>query len=616
MLKKTLRFATEREFYDAVIFPDLVAIEHDTPISVGSPLTLEIYMCGAIATVIEGTVAGPLEHSNGKSVLTASIDEVVRQRCKDSMAMWIENDTALGGLSNEIILGIDLGTTNTLAAVLHQGTLKVVPFAGGRRYLPSLVAFASDWTSLVGEAARPIIEQSPTRGIYGSKRLIGKLLANVSQETQAHFTYGLSANQRGEVAAHIDNVQFELPWVAAMLLRETKAAAEVFIGSKVTKAVVSVPAYFNENQRHAVLQAGSIAGLTILKIINEPTAAILSYRRPRDYHKPQHVLVYDLGGGTFDVSLVELFGHTYEVLATGGDTFLGGDDFDQRIAVHLIRAAGKKLGITLETTPTLLLRARKAAEKAKRELSEKLTARIPLIELYPEIDAARANEELVLSREILEGLIHDLVAKTVDICEQTLLSKGMTVEDIDEILLVGGQTYTPYIQEYVAQELRAPIKRALHPEEAVAMGAAYYAATMSRFDGIVLLDVLSVPIGVGLSSGGFMPILDQNSSLPLRKSFRLARRKGESAELSLKLYQGEHEQAVRNEFLGAVTIDNSVSSAEACQEIVVEFSLTEDGILRVAAHDASTLQPVETNFRVKDTSVAITYKDAAQATLH
>src|SRR5512144_1228296 len=417
------------------------------------------------------------------------------------------------------IVGIDLGTTNACVAHVRSRIPKVVPTDRGSLILPTVVALSEKGDILVGGVAKDQLVTNPKNTIYGAKRLIGrKWNSKVVQELRNYYSYDIVEGPGGEAAVLLGGKVHTLPEISAMVLAHIKKIAEAFLEKGIEQAVISVPAYYSDAQRQAVREAGRLAGFDVKRIVNEPTAAALAYGFSRGLD--QKVLVYDLGGGTFDVSVLQLSGNVFEVLATGGDTFLGGVDFDNRIIDFVLEDFWRQHKIDLAQSPIAMQRVKKGAEAAKIDLSliPNVSIDLPFIE---EKKGKPVDIRLQLSRQQLNDLTADLVDRTFEICDQVLGERNIRPEDIDEIILVGGQSRMPLVQQKLQEHFGKLPRKGVHPDECVALGAALLAESMDQIDSVTLIDALSMPIGYGLPTGRFRKIIDKNHRIPTVKSFRV-----------------------------------------------------------------------------------------------
>jgi len=484
------------------------------------------------------------------------------------------------------IIGIDLGTTNTCVASVRNKIPKVVPTDKGNLILPSVVALNPRGEVVVGGVAKDQMVTNPRDTIWGAKRLIGRMFNSpVVQELKHFYKYDIVEGPNGVAAVSLGGKTYALPQISAFVLAHAKKIAEQFLGGAVDSAVITVPAYYNDNQRQAVKEAGLLAGLDVKRIVNEPTAAALAYGFNRGLD--QKILVYDLGGGTFDVSVLSVTGNVFEVLATGGDTFLGGVDFDNRVIDYVLEAYRKDTRSDLSQNPIAMQRIKNAAEVAKIDLTliPNVMIELPYIE---ERKNKPQDLRIPLTREELNALTSDLVDRTFAICDQVLEEKGLSRSSIDEVILVGGQSRMPLVQQKIQAHFGKPPRKGVHPDESVALGAALLADSLGTIDSVTLLDALSMPIGFALPSGQFRVIIEKNSRLPLTKSFRLPHPKdANSPWIEMEIFQGDSNNIVDNEFLGTM----KVPATSAGQR--VDFKLDAECLLKVVVEDASGAHEVK-----------------------
>jgi molecular chaperone DnaK len=477
------------------------------------------------------------------------------------------------------IVGIDLGTTNTCVASVRNKIPKVVPTDRGNLILPSVVALSAKGDLLVGGVAKDQMVTNPRNTIYGAKRLIGrKYESRVVQELRNYYSYDIVEGEHGDAAVTLGGKTISLPQVSSFVLSQVKTIAEQFLGGPVEQAVITVPAYYNDNQRNAVKEAGRLAGFDVKRIVNEPTAAAIAYGFNRGLD--QKVLVYDLGGGTFDVSVLHLTGNVFEVLATGGDTFLGGVDFDNRIIDFVIETFLSEHRIDLSQSAIAMQRIKNAAEAAKIDLTliPNVVIELPYIE---ERKGRPVDLRIPFTREQLNALTSDLVDRTFEICDRVLAEKGIDRKEIDEVILVGGQSRMPLVQQKIAQHFGKPPRKGVHPDEVVALGAALLGESLGSIDAVTLLDALSMPIGYALPNGRFRRIIDKNSTIPLVKSFRLPPPKEPTAAfIEMDIFQGDSEFIVDNEYLGSIKVPASSAGKK------IDFRLNEECLLKVAVEEA------------------------------
>jgi molecular chaperone DnaK len=490
------------------------------------------------------------------------------------------------------IIGIDLGTTNTLVASVKNRVAKVVPTDRGNLILPSVVALSPKGDIIIGGVAKDQVVTNPRNTIYGAKRLIGrKYNSKVVQDLKSYFTYDIVEGPDGDAAVSLAGRVYSLPEISAMVLGQVKTIAEQFLGGEIVEAVISVPAYYNDNQRNAVKEAGKLAGFEVKRIVNEPTAAALAYGFNRGLD--QKVLVYDLGGGTFDVSVLQLTGNVFEVLATGGDTFLGGIDFDNRIIDYVLEAFRKEHKVDLSQSPIAMQRIKNAAEAAKIDLTliPNVVIELPYIE---ERKGKPLDLKVPLSREQLNSLTADLVDRTFTLCDEVLTEKGIVRSSIDEIILVGGQSRMPLVQQRIQQHFGKPPRKGVHPDECVALGAALLGDSLGQVDAVTLIDALSMPIGYALPTGRFRKIVEKNHRIPTTKSFRLPPPREPGAPfIEMDIYQGDSELIVDNEYLGTVKVPSSAVGKR------IDFKLDEECLLQVSVEDAG--EPKAVQLATRDT---------------
>jgi molecular chaperone DnaK len=433
---------------------------------------------------------------------------------------------------------------------------------------------------------------NPKNTVYGAKRLIGrKFDSKVVQDLRGYFTYEIVAGSDGEAAVSLGGRVYSMPEVSAMVLSQAKTIAEQFLQGPIGEAVITVPAYYTDNQRQAVKQAGALAGLNVKRIMNEPTAAALAYGFNRGLD--QRILVYDLGGGTFDVSVLEVQSNIFEVVATGGDTFLGGIDFDNRIIDFVVQAFLDETKIDLSKSPIAVQRVKNASEAAKIDLSlmQNVTIELPYIE---ERKGKPLDLKVALSREQLNSLTTDLVDRTFQICDDVLTEKGITRSSIDEVILVGGQSRMPLVQQRIQEHFGKPARKGVHPDECVALGAALLGESLDTIDAVTLLDAVSMPIGYGLPTGRFRKIIEKNHRVPTMKSFRVPPPQRPGAPfIEIDIFQGDSEFIVDNEYLGTVKLPAGTVGKR------LDFKVDEECLLHVFLEEAG--EPREVRLATRDT---------------
>jgi len=483
------------------------------------------------------------------------------------------------------VIGIDLGTTNSVVAVMEGGTPTVIANQEGSRLTPSVVAFTKDGEILVGQVAKRQAITNPENTIFSIKRFMGRRYDEVLEEIK-RVPYKVVKAPNGDVRVEVRGKQYAPPEISAMILRKLKEAAEAYLGEKVTQAVITVPAYFNDSQRQATKDAGRIAGLEVLRIINEPTAASLAYGL--DKKKDQTIAVYDLGGGTFDISILEIGEGVFEVKATNGDTHLGGDDFDQRIIDWIAEEFRKEHGIDLRKDRMALQRLKEAAEKAKCELSTTLQTEINL----PFITADASGPKhlvMTLTRAKLEALVADLIERTIGPCRQAMQDAGVTPKDIDEVVLVGGQTRMPKVQEVVRQLFGKEPCKGVNPDEVVAVGAAIQAAVLAgEVKDLLLLDVTPLSLGIETLGGVMTVLIPRNTTIPTRKSEIFTTAADNQTSVEVHVLQGERPMARDNRTLGRFHLVGIPPAPRGVPQIEVTFDIDANGILNVSARDLAT----------------------------
>ncbi|MBI4372555.1 MAG: molecular chaperone DnaK [Candidatus Omnitrophica bacterium] len=483
------------------------------------------------------------------------------------------------------VLGIDLGTTNSCMAIMEGGEPKVIPNQEGNRTTPSVVGFSKTGERLVGQAGKRQAITNPERTIFSAKRFIGRRFGEVQNEIKL-VPFKVKEGKNGDAAISVDGRDYTPPEISAMVLQKLKADAEAFLGESIKQAVITVPAYFNDSQRQATKDAGQIAGLEVLRIINEPTAASLAYGL--DKKKDERIAVYDLGGGTFDISILEIGEGVFEVKATNGDTHLGGDDFDQRIMEWLVGEFKKSEGIDLSKDRMALQRLREAAEKAKCELSSAETTEINL----PFITAdANGPKHLVttLTRAKLEQLVHDLIERTIAPCKQCLKDAGVDASQIDEVILVGGQTRMPAVQETVRKLFSKEPHKGVNPDEVVAVGAAIQGGVLAgEVRDILLLDVTPLSLGIETLGGIMTKLIERNTTIPTRKSEIFSTAADNQTAVTVKVLQGERQMAADNRVLGLFNLEGIPAAPRGVPQIEVTFDIDANGIVHVSAKDLGT----------------------------
>jgi molecular chaperone DnaK len=487
----------------------------------------------------------------------------------------------------EKVIGIDLGTTNSCVAVFENKGPVVIPNRGGYQTTPSIVAFAENGKRLVGHIAKRQAVTNATNTVFGVKRLIGRRYFSPEvQKTRELVPYGIEENADGQCMVRTGGRTFGVQEISAFVLMEMKKIAEDYLGEEVEKAVVTVPAYFNDAQRTATKQAGQVAGLDVIRIINEPTAAALAYGLDRGESK--HLVVFDLGGGTFDVSVLSVSEGVFEVISTSGDSFLGGTDFDNRIIDYLAESFAAQHSINLREDKVALQRLREAAENAKCELSFKRTVEVTLPFIATR-DGQPIHLQQTLSRARFEALVGDLVERCIEICRSALESAAMATGELDEVLLVGGQTRTPLVQQKVEEYFQKPVSKGINPDEVVALGASLQGqALVDEGMEMLLLDVTPMSLGIATVGGSVSVLISKNTTIPTQKSHSFSTVHDNQSAVKIVALQGESQRASENQLLGEFLLSGIRPAPKGVPDIDVTFSIDADGIVNVKARDGDT----------------------------
>ncbi|HET8541510.1 MAG TPA: Hsp70 family protein [Anaeromyxobacter sp.] len=503
-------------------------------------------------------------------------------------------------LPPDTIIGIDLGTTNSCGAVAHgDGQVKLIPYKGGDYTIPSIFAIDDKGHELLGHEAKRQWQLNPRNTLYATKRLIGRAPKDEVVETvQRSVQYSVRAGSENDVEVEVHGRAYHIPEISSKILAKIRDVASDHLGFSVQRAVVTVPAYFTDRQRQAVKEAGALVGLEVVRIINEPTAAALAYGIGKRLQ--ERVLVFDLGGGTFDVSIIEIRDRIFEVKATGGDIFLGGIDFDNAIISYVLDDFRKKHGIDLSSDPVAMQRIKDLAERTKIDLSSRTEAAfaIPFITMTPQ--GQPLNMDVKFDRRLLEALTQHLVERAFQIMAGVMSDAGVRPEDVDEVMLVGGQTRMPVVQERLTKHFGKPPSKAVHPDEAVAIGAALYGWSLQESSDLKLqlLDVIPMAIGIEQAGGQMHVVFPRNAAIPNARTIAATNAVDEQTELVVRIYQGDHAESARNEILGEFTFGGVRPARAGETRLEILFEVNVEGILTMSARDLDTGRQMSQTVRV------------------
>jgi molecular chaperone DnaK len=498
------------------------------------------------------------------------------------------------------IIGIDLGTTNSCAAIVEEGgNVKLIPYKGGEYTIPSIFAIDEKGNELIGNEAKRQWQLNPKNTIYGAKRLVGRpYQSDIVTEMKKVVAYSVRPGKKNDVVLDAGKKEFTLQEISAKILNKIRDVAANHLKIPIRRAVVTVPAYFNDRQRQTVKEAGKLIDLEVVRIINEPTSAALAYGAGKSINKK--VLVYDLGGGTFDVSIIDIRDRIFEVKATGGDIFLGGLDFDNALIHHVLREFALQTGMDLATDPVAMQRIKDLAERTKIDLSarEEVQFNIPFITMTSQ--GQPLNIEMKFARQTLEKLTNKLVDRTLQMVARVLVDSGLSTKDIDEVLLVGGQTRMPIVQERLTKFFGKPPSKGVHPDEAVAVGAALYAHSLQDNSDLrlQLLDVIPMAIGLERAGGAFHTVFPRNSPLPNARQLVATTSLDNQTELVMRIFQGDNELVAQNDLLGEFTFSGIRPARAGSVQVEITFDVNEEGILTMRAREPATGREMKTTVHV------------------
>jgi molecular chaperone DnaK len=497
------------------------------------------------------------------------------------------------------IIGIDLGTTNSCAAIVENGAVKLIPYKGGEFIIPSIFAIDEKGNELIGHEAKRQWQLNPRNTVYAAKRLVGRSYSSdVVGLMKQTVAYELKPGERNDVVLDVGHKNFRLAEISAKILNKIRVVAQDYLGEKVTRAVVTVPAYFTDRQRQAVKDAGKMIQLEVVRIINEPTAAALAYGIGKNLHET--VVIYDLGGGTFDVSIIEIRDRVFEVKATGGDIFLGGLDFDQAMIQHVLRDFAEKHGIDLSTDPVAMQRIKDLAERVKIDLSSREQAPFSVPFVTMTAQGQPLNIDFVFTRKMLEEITRDLVDRTVKILTRVMTDAELDAKRVDELLLVGGQTRMPVVQKRLTEIFGKAPSKGVHPDEAVAIGAALYANSLEDNSNLrlQLLDVIPMAIGLEKAGGAFHTVFPRNAAIPNAKAVEATTSYDGQTEVAMRIFQGDNPTVAQNELLGDFLFSGLKPGPAGKARLEITFDVNIEGILTMSAKDLDTGKQMKTTVRV------------------
>ena len=497
------------------------------------------------------------------------------------------------------IIGIDLGTTNSCAAIVEGSAVKLIPYKGGEFIIPSIFAIDDKGNELIGHEAKRQWQLNPKNTVYAAKRLVGRSYSSdVVEQMKQQVAYELKPGERNDVVLDVGHKNFRLAEISAKILNKIRVVAQDYLGEKVTQAVVTVPAYFTDRQRQAVKDAGKLIQLEVVRIINEPTAAALAYGIGKNLHET--VVIYDLGGGTFDVSIIEIRDRVFEVKATGGDIFLGGLDFDQAMIKYVLRDFAEKNGIDLSTDPVAMQRIKDLAERVKIDLSSREQAPFSVPFVTMTAQGQPLNIDFVFTRGLLEEITKDLVERTVEILTRVMDDAGLDPKKVDELLLVGGQTRMPAVQKRLTGIFGKTPSKGVHPDEAVAIGAALYANSLEDNSNLrlQLLDVIPMAIGLERAGGEFHTVFPRNAPIPNAKAVEATTSYDGQTDVAMRIFQGDNRHVSHNELLGDFLFSGLKAGPKGKARLEITFDVNIEGILTMSARDVDTGKQMKTTVRV------------------